>query len=75
MSFTVGKNKLLLGSIIAEMCKEANISKRTKHSLRSTGASALFQNNIPEFVILKTTEHRSEKHCGFMKKFQWHKQK
>jgi hypothetical protein len=58
-SSPVGKNKL--GSIIAEMCREADICRRTNHSLRSTGATSLFQNNIPESVILKTTGHRSEK--------------
>ena len=61
-----GKNKLAL--IIAEMCEEAVISRRTNHLLRSTGATALFQSNIPESVILKTTGHRSEKALCFYEK-------
>ena len=53
----VGKNKL--GSYVSEMCAEAGISRKTNHSLRATGATSLFQSEIPEKIIQKTTGHRS----------------
>jgi hypothetical protein len=53
----VGKNKL--ASMVSEMCAEANIPRKTNHSLRATGATVLFQNSIPEKIIQKTTGHRS----------------
>ena len=53
----VGKNKL--GSYVSEMCAEAGISRNTNHSLRATGATSLFQSEVPEKIIQKTTGHRS----------------
>ena len=53
----VGKNKL--GSMVKDMCIDAGIPPRTNHSLRATGATALFQSNVPEQIIQKTTGHRS----------------
>ena len=53
----VGKNKL--GSMVKDMCIDAGIPPRTNHSLRATGATALFQSNLPEQIIQKTTGHRS----------------
>ncbi len=53
----VGKNKL--GCMIKEMCKEAKISPKTNHSLRATGATSMFQSNVPEKIIQNTTGHRS----------------
>lgn len=41
------------------MCSEAAILGKTNHSLRATGATILFQNNVPENVIQKLTGHRS----------------
>ena len=34
-------------------------SKKSKHILRATGATAMFQSNVPEKVIQKTTGHQS----------------
>ena len=51
-SVPVGKNKL--SSMVSDMCKDANIPRKTNHSLRAT---ALFQSNIPEKIIQKTTGH------------------
>ena len=53
----VGRNKL--GTMVKDMCQDAGIAPRTNHSLRATGATALFQANVPERIIQKTTGHRS----------------
>ena len=53
----VGRNKL--GSMVKEMCEDAGIAPRTNHSLRATGATALFHADVPERIIQKTTGHRS----------------
>ena len=45
--------------MVADMCNDAQIPRRTNHSLRATGASVLFQGNVPEKIIQKTTGHRS----------------
>ena len=45
--------------MIKDMCSEAGIGQRTNHSLRATGATALFQANVPERIIQKTTGHGS----------------
>ncbi len=45
----VGKNKL--ASMVKEMCFDANIDLKTNHSLRATGASSMFQSNVPEKII------------------------
>ena len=49
----MGKNKL--GSMIKDMCVECGIELETNHSLRATGASVLFQSNVPEKIIQNTT--------------------
>ena len=44
------------------MCKEAKIEGHfTNHSLRATGATELFRNNVPEKVIQEFTGHQSLK--------------
>jgi integrase len=45
--------------MVKDMCSEANIEGKTNHSLRATGATTLFQKNVPERVIQKVTGHRS----------------
>ena len=50
----VGKNKL--SSMVKDMCKDCGIEEKTNHS---TGASAMFQANVPEKIIQNTTGHRS----------------
>ena len=43
-----------------QMCLEAGVSgKKTNHSLRATGASALFNAGVPERMIRDVTGHRS----------------
>ena len=53
----VGKNTL--GTMLKSMCKEAQIEEKSNHSLRATGATAMFRANVPEGVIQKTTGHRN----------------
>ena len=45
--------------MVKEMCGEAGIGKKTNHSLRASGASAMFRANVPEKIIQRTTGHRS----------------
>ena len=43
------------------MCKEAGIKeKKSNHSLRATGATALFNAGVPEKLIRDVTGHRSK---------------
>ena len=55
----VGKNSL--STMVKDMCGEANIVHvgKTNHSLRATGATTLFQKNVPERIVQKVTGHRS----------------
>ena len=51
-----------LNGMVKSMFDEAGIrAKYTNHSLRATGASELFQSNVPEKVIQNITGHRSVK--------------
>ena len=44
------------------MCEVAGISeKKTNHSLRATGASAMFNAEVPEKMIKSVTGHKSSK--------------
>ena len=57
-SVPVGKNTL--NNKIKLMCERAKIvGNKTNHSLRATGATALFDSGIPEKVIQDRTGHRS----------------
>ena len=53
----VGKEKLR--TFVATMCQEAGIAPKTNHSLRATGATALFNANVPENMIRDVTGHCS----------------
>ena len=62
----VGKNTLQ--TMVKDMCVEAEIYGKTNHSLRATGTTTLFQNDVPERVIQKVTGHRSlEALCTYEK--------
>ena len=54
----VGKERLRM--YMENMCKEAGIQKKTNHSLRATGATALFNAGVPEKLIRDVTGHRSK---------------
>ena len=55
----VGKEKLR--TYMDAMCKEAGIKeKKSNHSLRATGATALFNAGVPEKLIRDVTGHRSK---------------
>ena len=57
-SVPVGKNKL--SNMMKEMSIEAGFGElKTNHSLRATGATALFSVGVPEKIIQKNTGHRS----------------
>ena len=57
-SVPMGKNKL--SCLLKEMSVEAGFEQyKTNHSLRATGASALFSAGVPEKIIQKNTGHRS----------------
>lgn len=49
----VGKNSL--STMVKDMCGEANIVGKTNHNLRATGATTLFQKNVPERIVQKVT--------------------
>ncbi len=53
----VGKNTLSV--MVKQICAEAGVGKKTNHSLRASGASAMFEAHVPEKIIQKTTGHRS----------------
>lgn len=53
----VGKN--VLSSMVKNMCLEGGIAGKSNHSLRASGATAMFQNGVPEKIIQKATGHRS----------------
>ena len=57
-SVPVGRNEL--SKTVQKMCQLAGITgHKTNHSLRATGASQLFQGNVPEKIIQERTGHRS----------------
>ena len=52
----------VLNEMVKKMCSEAGLNGNyTNHSLRASGATQLFQNNVPEKVIREATGHRSTK--------------
>ena len=54
----VGKEKLR--KFLSCMCDEDGInSKKTNHSLRATGTTAMFNANVPEKIIREVTGHTS----------------
>lgn len=54
--------KNTLHSLLSTMCMEAGIEeKKTNHSLRATGATAMFAAQVPEKIIKDVTGHKSSK--------------
>ena len=59
-SVPLGKNKL--AQFVKDMCNEANVGgNKTNHSLRATGATAMFSAGVPEKLIKSVTGHKSTK--------------
>ena len=57
-SAPIGHNKL--SKMVPEMCTLANLpGNHTNHSLRATGATALYTAGVPEKIIQDRTGHRS----------------
>lgn len=56
------RGKHTLNNMVKTMCSEAGIEGHfTNHNLKATGATQLFERNIPEKVIQEFTGHRSVK--------------
>lgn len=53
----IGREKLK--KYLERMCAEAGLEKKTNHSLRATGATALFNAAVPEKMIRDVTGHKS----------------
>ena len=54
----MGKGKF--GSMVKTMCAKAGITgNKTNHSLKATGATRMFESNVPEKIIQERTGHRS----------------
>ena len=53
----VGRNTL--ATMLRSMCNEIGICGKPNHSLRATGATRLFEANVPEKLIQERTGHRS----------------
>ena len=48
-----------LGSMVKKMFEQIGVEGKTNHSLRATGATRLFEVNVPEKLIKERTGHRS----------------
>ena len=48
-----------LATMLKSMCEGVGIFGKTNHSLRATGATRLFEANMPEKLIQERTGHRS----------------
>ena len=55
----MGEHKL--AGMVKEMFCKIGVTGKTNHSLRATGASTLFEANVPEKLIQERTGHRSLK--------------
>ena len=56
----IGRNTL--AKFVQMMCDEAGIEeKKSNHSLRASGATAMFAANVPEKMIKEVTGHKSSK--------------
>ena len=53
----VGRNTL--ASMVKTMCSQIGVTGKTNHSLRATGATRLFEANVPEKLIQERTGHKS----------------
>ena len=53
----VGHNTL--ASMVKNICSHIGVTGKTNHSLRATGATRLFEANVPEKLIQERTAHKS----------------
>ena len=53
----VGRNTL--ASMVKSMCSQISVTGKTNYSLRATGATRLFEANVPEKLIEERTGHKS----------------
>lgn len=52
-----GRNHL--SGVVKQMCTDGEIEEKTNHSLRVTGATRMFNAQVPEKIIQERTGHRS----------------
>ena len=53
----MGRNTL--ASMVKNVCSEIGVTGKTNHSLRATGATRLFEANVPEKLIQERTGYKS----------------
>ncbi len=53
----IGRNQL--SGMVKKMFDQVGILGKTNHSLRATGATRLFEANVPEKLIQERTGHRT----------------
>ena len=58
----VGRNTL--ASMVKNMCSQIGVTGKTNHSLCATGATRLFEANVPEKLIQERTGHKSTDALG-----------
>lgn len=51
----IGRN--VLGSMVKNMCEQIGVKGKTNHSLQATGATRLFEANVPEKLIQERMGH------------------
>ena len=54
----------VLSSMVKTICLEWGIAGKSNHSLRASGATAMFQNGVLEQILQKVPGHRSLKALG-----------
>ena len=64
----VGQNAL--GKFVKDMCREAGIEVKTNHSLRASGATAMFQSDVPEKLSRRQLDIDLSRVCICTSKFQ-----
>ena len=65
----VGRN--VLATMMKKMCESVGIQGKTNHSLRATGATRLFEGNVPEKLIQERTGYRSSEALWSMNIHHW----
>lgn len=57
--YTLYTQSFIVTYFLEIMCREAGIAQNTNHSLRATGASALFHAGVLERLIRDVTGHKA----------------
>ena len=51
--------KHAISHMLSNMRSDAGMERKTNHSLRATGATSLFEKQVPEKIVKERTGHRS----------------